>query len=1055
MEIPGYTASMVRSWLLLWISGASLILAAALDTRPHGLNVTLNGGADSTYSAWVSVSMSATDANGVTGYFLSESPSPPPSDAKGWTPVDPAPAGVWNAGFTLSPGHGVKTVYAWFRNAAGAVSGAVSTSILLAPAYMDNVHILSLRPDGRELYVASLESLAILVVDVTSATHPVVASIQTPFVKTSHPADVVYDIAFSPDGSRAYAPRLVASEYEACQNCAGLHGILVIDTATRRIASVLTVPEGGVPTGSAVVSRDGKYLFLTLTTTDGDFVGKYDLNAQKLAGRLALPGAGCVRLSPDGSRLHVSQGRRAGSTLAPNLFSVVDAARMELIGSVPAGDSPLESVATPDGRKAWVANFRSNDVTAIDLTAVRRIATIPAGSNPRSLALTPDGSKLYAGNTGLEGQGGPFSFARSLTVIDALRDVVVKTIPTGLEPQTLAMDPVRRLVYVSDGNANGLNPACAHVFDTATDSEIDQIVLRGSAYHAPTGLDVSPDGTTAYVIAEAPATLMAVRLPSGDVLATSHCYPRGVKLSRDGARVFVFSPQYPPGGDGRLFILDAPSLSLRETIDLGRISTANLGDQLAFRIVLDSREETAYLTLTEKDEVLVVDLRQKRLAARIALSPNVQPSNIPPNGLALSPDGSRLFATSCRGGSVTAIDTATNSVAGVVQLGECPAAVRITPDGRRAYVLQETSNTPIALVDVRSLTITRRWTTQSSVGAALDFVLSPDERYAYIACFDPNYLAIFDLGDVTPQDRKTRIIPTGIDPRHVVTGNDPTLIYGTVYTSDEIFVASMATNSIRYTVPLRLLAPAEFDLYAVVNAASFGSGAVAPGEIVTLFGKGLGPDGIVRSGVRPDGTLQNTLVGTKVLFNGTVMAPLIYVTPGQVAAIAPYQLGQVGTQAPYSLGKGAALQVVAATGSSNKLRLDVVPSAPAVFTADSSGAGQAAALNQDNRTNSASNPAAPGSIIQLFATGEGLTAPAGVDALIAGATWPKPLLPVKVSVGGAEAEITYYGAAPGAVAGLMQVNVRIPAGVSGAQSPLVLMVGGASSQPGVTIAVSP
>ena len=90
-------------------------------------------------------------------------------------------------------------------------------------------------------------------------------------------------------------------------------------------------------------------------------------------------------------------------------------------------------------------------------------------------------------------------------------------------------------------------------------------------------------------------TLIAVLLPSGDVLAASRCYPRGVKLSHDDTRVFVFSPQHLPRGNGGLFILDAPSLAPRETIDLGAISTANLGNRLAFRIVLDSREKTACL----------------------------------------------------------------------------------------------------------------------------------------------------------------------------------------------------------------------------------------------------------------------------------------------------------------------------------------------------------------------------------------------------------------------------------------------------------------------------
>jgi len=56
-------------------------------------------------------------------------------------------------------------------------------------------------------------------------------------------------------------------------------------------------------------------------------------------------------------------------------------------------------------------------------------------------------------------------------------------------------------------------------------------------------------------------------------------------------------------------------------------------------------------------------------------------------------------------------------------------------------------------------------------------------------------------------------------------------------------------------------------------------------------------------------------------------------------------------------------------------------------------------------------------------------------------------------IGGQEGEIIYAGAAPG-MAAVMQVNVRVPAGIkTGSAVPIVLKVGTASSQPGVTLAV--
>jgi uncharacterized protein (TIGR03437 family) len=144
--------------------------------------------------------------------------------------------------------------------------------------------------------------------------------------------------------------------------------------------------------------------------------------------------------------------------------------------------------------------------------------------------------------------------------------------------------------------------------------------------------------------------------------------------------------------------------------------------------------------------------------------------------------------------------------------------------------------------------------------------------------------------------------------------------------------------------------------------------------------------------------------------------------------------------------------VQSAGASSAPVAVAVAQTAPGVFTADGSGRGQAAAVNQDGTKNGAAAPAAAGSVISLFATGEGQTFPAGVDGKLAGDPLPHPVAVVTVTIGGAPAEVRYAGAAPGQIAGLMQVNVVVPGGVTGAAA-VVLTVGGAASQSGVTVAV--
>jgi uncharacterized protein (TIGR03437 family) len=152
---------------------------------------------------------------------------------------------------------------------------------------------------------------------------------------------------------------------------------------------------------------------------------------------------------------------------------------------------------------------------------------------------------------------------------------------------------------------------------------------------------------------------------------------------------------------------------------------------------------------------------------------------------------------------------------------------------------------------------------------------------------------------------------------------------------------------------------------------------------------------------------------------------------------------------------GTQVQVRNGSLASDSVALPVFPVAPSIFSVDLSGTGPAAVLNQDGVTvNSAKAPAARGSFVSIYATGEGQTSPNGVDGKIAtGSALPKPLGQVQAWVDGKPAEVQYAGAAPGAVAGLLQVSVRIPLDAAAGDVPIEIHVGTASSQPGMTVSV--
>jgi uncharacterized protein (TIGR03437 family) len=147
------------------------------------------------------------------------------------------------------------------------------------------------------------------------------------------------------------------------------------------------------------------------------------------------------------------------------------------------------------------------------------------------------------------------------------------------------------------------------------------------------------------------------------------------------------------------------------------------------------------------------------------------------------------------------------------------------------------------------------------------------------------------------------------------------------------------------------------------------------------------------------------------------------------------------------------MQVIHQGVASNQVALPVTGASPGFFTLTSNGQGQAAALNQDLSFNQPSTPAARGSIITLFGTGEGQTDPGGVTGSVTGGL---AMLTQKVSVtiGGVNAEVKFAGEAPTLIAGVLQINAVIPASIAiGSGVPVSVTIGSASSPPGPTISV--
>jgi uncharacterized protein (TIGR03437 family) len=222
-----------------------------------------------------------------------------------------------------------------------------------------------------------------------------------------------------------------------------------------------------------------------------------------------------------------------------------------------------------------------------------------------------------------------------------------------------------------------------------------------------------------------------------------------------------------------------------------------------------------------------------------------------------------------------------------------------------------------------------------------------------------------------------------------------------------------------------LTAISPVNIGCMANAASFLPGSITAGEIVSIFGSGLGPATPAIWALDSNGRIASALAGVNVTFDGTP-APLLYVQDGQINAIAPWEL----------TGKATTQMCVVYNGNQACVTPSVVAAAPGLFV---TGQDDAVAVNQDGTLNSSANPAPVGSIVSLYATGLGAVSPTPADGALVQLPLPALVIPVQVNFAPADpqntnsipADVLYAGPAPFQVAGLYQMNVRIPSGSAG------------------------
>ncbi len=170
------------------------------------------------------------------------------------------------------------------------------------------------------------------------------------------------------------------------------------------------------------------------------------------------------------------------------------------------------------------------------------------------------------------------------------------------------------------------------------------------------------------------------------------------------------------------------------------------------------------------------------------------PVGIGPDGIAISPDGTRAYVSNSASHTISVIDTATNKVLTTIPVGNGPRWVGVSPDGTRAYVCCYDRGT-VSVIDTAS----NRVMTNISCGTyTRGIAFNPDGTRAYVSNFGSHTISVID----TATDQVLTNIPTGNSPYGVAVSPDGNRVYVSNWVSNTVSVIDTTTDRVLTSIPI-------------------------------------------------------------------------------------------------------------------------------------------------------------------------------------------------------------------------------------------------------------